>query len=100
MTPFQATLCVYNPDFLARVRFFLMKAAVNVASEPENTPNHAARLSMAKEILADDDFRAALAKDVALAVMTFPANLSRATVEEIPDSDLEFTVNAVYNAFL
>lgn len=79
--------------FQDRVEFFMKKAAVAVMAEALSTTGHTERAAYAKTVLGGF----ARVFDYAVSVLT------NATVEAaglaVTDSDLEFTVNSMFNAF-
>lgn len=97
MTYLEASQAPNDDDFLARVRFCMVKAAVAVKNEDPATEQHAARVALATTILNNAE---PLAARFALAVMTNATLLAAATFAAIPDGDLEFATNEVYSAFL
>ena len=83
-------------DFQNTVKYFMQKAAIAVMSESDATANHAARLNFARKILSGQ----ASIYEFAFAVVTNATIGGHIDVPEaIPDADLEFTVNSMYDAF-
>lgn len=80
-----------DPTFIARVTIAMTKAAVAVASEASTTANHGARATFAKNALHDP---LGYAPKYALAVVS-----NGAISAESSDSDIEFTVNSMWDAF-
>jgi hypothetical protein len=90
------------PDFIARIQYAICKAAVDVSSESTNTPGHEKRAACAQRMLTGSyswDY-------VCLAVITNPSIAAGATAVptdgngyNIPDGDIQFTVNSMWNAF-
>ena len=88
-----------EPEFLRNVTFFAYKAAVAVMAEAAVTASHAARVVYAKAILGGTasmtDYASAV---VSNATLQAEANHDAPPNFGIPDSDLEFTVNSLFNA--
>jgi hypothetical protein len=87
--------------FRGRCREALTLAANNVMAEDINTSGHALRLAYAQIVLAgnQNDY------SVALAVLANPTISVEATIQSlpgatssIPDSDIQFTINSLFNA--
>lgn len=76
-------------DFQKRVEMAAVKAAIDVQAEALDTPNHAGRSLLATDMLAG-----MLLPRMARAVASNGA-ISAAS----SDSDLEFTVNSMWDAF-
>jgi len=97
MTTREAGNAHLDAAFVARARHFAVKVAVAVAFEDKDTLNHADRKDLAGAILEDPD---GYGPRFALAVMSNPTLLAAADFDSIPDNDLEFAVNSVYEGFL
>lgn len=98
-TSIEAVKVVRMGQFQRRVNQFVQKAAINVMSELATTPNHAERVAFANRVFVSDyDL-----EQYTGAVLTNPTILSGLVVmpagNGVSDSDLEFTVNSMYNAF-
>lgn len=92
-----ATGVVYDESFRARVRFFVTKAAVAATTEAASAyVNHLSRVDLAKQILQNPS---AYEGQFALAIMTNPTNLAKATLADVVDNDIEFSVNSIYDSF-
>jgi hypothetical protein len=83
-----------------RVRYAAIKAAVAVMAESAGTASHTQRVTYAKSVLAGliDIF------SMSIGVATNPtifAELNPTATPNygVPDADIEFTVNSLYNAF-
>lgn len=86
-----------KPSFIARVNYAVMVAAVAVAAEDPATPSHATRVVFANTIITGG--RASGAVDAVLANPTIAAESdSSQRGENIPDGDLQFAVNSLFNA--
>jgi hypothetical protein len=89
-----------DANFQNRVRYAMVVAAVNVYSENPNTVGHPARAALSTRVVNGQmNFQA-----VALAVLTnatIAAEASLATTPgfAIPDGDIQFAVNGLWNAF-
>lgn len=88
-----------QPDFQARVRFCLNKAAVNVLAEPQATPGHALRVEFAKKVLTG----AYALEHTAMAVWTndalkASANINNPDTDGIQDAELQVAVTAIFSA--
>lgn len=87
-----------DPAFQGRVKIALFTAAVNVYSEAPTTAGHVARAGYAVRVLNGNyDIRS-----VCYAVLTNPTiegeGIPGTTNDSIPDGDIQFQVNAVWNA--
>jgi hypothetical protein len=85
------------PAFIARVQYAMMVAAVQVYAEDPSTPGHPARVSFARAVISG------LNSSAPAAVLTNPsiaaeANLQTVPGYAIPDSDIQFAVNSLWNA--
>ena len=80
-----------TPAFIARVQAAMVKSAIAVSSEDPETPAHATRVQWATQVLRDPTHYAAR---VAFGVTANPI-----ITAESSDSDIEFTVNSVWNAY-
>ena len=88
-----------NNGFQSRVKYALTQAAVSVYNELSSTTGHAARVAYASGIIGGNYNLA----PAALAVLTnttiaAEATLSSAPDFAIPDTDLQFAVNSLWNA--
>ena len=88
-----------NDKFIDRVEFYMKKAAIAVMSEAGSTLNHSERVVYAKMILGGT----ADMKQYSIGVMTNSTLESMADPDidgnGIMDSNLEFTVNSIFDAF-
>ena len=82
-----------QPQFVQRVKYFMEKAAVAVMSETLSTAGHTERVAYAKIVLDGT----ASAIDYAVAVLT--NSTVAAAGAAVSDSDMEFTVNSMFDAF-
>jgi hypothetical protein len=80
-----------TPAFIARVQNAMVKSAIAVSAEDPATAYHAARVSWATQVLRDP---ARYATRVAVGV----ASNDVISLDSL-DSDIEFTVNAQWNAY-
>jgi len=82
--------------WVARVRFFAVKAAIAVMAEDPETMNHAERVAYAKKVLHGETSMS----DYAWATITNSAfdGVDDPSLFGITDQALEFTVNSMFNA--
>lgn len=98
MTILQAVDAAKNqPDFRNRVEFYMVKAAISVTTEASGTAFHIQRQSLAEQILASAESHVTR---FALGVITNPTILGYASHSVVPDGDIEFVVNSIYNSYL
>jgi hypothetical protein len=95
----QLTTISNNGDFQNRVAYSLLVAAVNVYSELSSTPGHIARSKFATTVV-NGQFNI---QPIALAVLTnstiaAEANILTTPGFAIPDADIQFAVNSLWNA--
>ena len=90
-----------SETFQARVQIYMHKAAHAVYSEGGAVANHALRIALADKILAGESDKRLWAYSVMTnATLQTNGNVTDASgLNGISDSDLEFTINSVYNAF-
>ncbi|TNG03796.1 MAG: hypothetical protein EP297_00135 [Gammaproteobacteria bacterium] len=82
-----------------RVGFYVIKASIAIMNEVNTTPNHTERVAFANKVfISDYDLM-----NYTNAVLSNPTNMTNFDATEsdygISDPDMEFTVNAAYNAF-
>lgn len=91
-----------DPNFQDRIKYSLQQSALDVMAEAGNVTGHALRVTFAGRVLAGtvDIFQ------VAISVLNNSTIAAEANVAlpigaafGIPDSDLPFTVNSLFNAF-
>jgi len=86
-------------SFLRRVRYSMKKAAVAVMAEDAGTASHAERVVYAKTVL---DGTASVQEYASAAVtnatITTNGDITAGPLFGTSDSDLEFTVNSMFNA--
>ena len=87
-----------RPVFYTRVAFLALKAAQNVATESESTPNHANRLAYAGRVMSGEDKAILLALHVAAANPVIASALETTGAESVPDGDIEFVMGTIWNA--
>ena len=79
-----------------RVRYFMIKAAIAVMAEAENAANHVDRMAYAMRCLTGQ-------ADVTQYTIGVATNSTIAAkidaVETVSDSDLEYTVNSLFDAY-
>jgi len=94
-----ARLCMAKADeidFQKRCQFFLVKAAIAVMNENGATVNNADRIIYAQKVLSGT----VVLYEIAVSVTTngtIEANINTDT--NIPDADIEFTINSMFDAF-
>jgi hypothetical protein len=85
--------------FQSRCSYTLDVAAVNVIAESTTTANHIQRTSYAKNVVAGNF----TPKTIAIGVLTNSTIAAEAALGSadfsIPDSDIQFTVNTLFNDF-
>lgn len=79
--------------FVDRVKYFMQKAAIAVMAEALSTAGHTERVAYSKLVL--DATASAIEFTIAVLTNTAVAATGSATI----DSDLEFTINSMYDAF-
>jgi hypothetical protein len=89
-----------NGGFQNRVKYALIQAAVSVYNEQSSTTGHTARVAYASNVIAGNYNLA----PTSLAVLTNSTLAAEATLTSapdfnIPDTDLQFAVNSLWNAF-
>jgi hypothetical protein len=86
---------VRNDDhFAGRVEYCLYVAAVNIMAEVNTTPSHAARVTYATKVLSGQ----ASIRPVVEAVLTNSTIASAVDAASVPDGDIQFAVNSLFNA--
>lgn len=89
----------YIGNLADRVGFYVIKAAVAVMNEPNTVDDHATRVTFANKVLIGDYDLMSYTN----AVLSNSTNMTNFDASEadygISDSDMEFTVNAAYDAF-
>lgn len=88
-----------SSQFQNRVEYCLKKAAVAVMAEDAGTTNHTDRVTYAVKVLDGSASVGEAAKAVVTNATLTASGDSSATNMGISDSDLEFTVNSMFNAF-
>jgi hypothetical protein len=88
------------PAFQDRVRYAVVKAASAIMAEAAGTASHAQRVAYAKLVLAGMVDIFSLSVGVTSNPTVF-AELNPAATPNygVPDADLEFTVNSLFNAY-
>lgn len=79
----------------AAVKYYTIKAAVAIMAEDAGTESHAERVVYANMVLSG----AASVDEYAIAVATNSTVLGKILADQPYDSDLEFVVNSLFNAF-
>ena len=85
-----------EPAFYSRVMFIALKVAQNVASEAENTPDHAARVAYANRVFRGDDNAPLLAAHIIASNGTIASVIEGG--DEPPDGDIEYAFSAIWTA--
>jgi len=88
-----------DKGFLLRVEYACYVAAQNIYSEVPTTQGHAARVVLAKQVFTGSFPLSSFAWSV-LTNATISAEANPATTPDfaIPDGDIQFAVNSVWNA--
>lgn len=88
-----------NNGFIGRVRYALTSAAVSVYNEASTTTGHAQRLALASQVIQGGYNPGSAALPVLTnAAIAAEATLATAPDFGIPDTDLQFAVNSLWNA--
>lgn len=91
MTLDEQVVWLADPDNIAKVRQAMVKAALDVSAEPASVAHHELRADLALAALTESQVWAQ--RSFAPAVASNPGLTTTPT-----DNDLQFTVNAVFNA--
>ena len=95
----QAMAVANWPAYQARVRFYAHKASHAIMTELATTPNHAERVVWANSVLnGGEDIGVLATSTVTNSTIQTGADVS-ATLQGVSDSDLEFVVNSMVNAW-
>lgn len=89
---------VSKPTFYMRVSFLALKAAQNVATEAENTANHANRLAYANKVFRGEDNALLIASHVVASNGTISATIQNGSGDDVPDGDIEFALSSIWDA--
>lgn len=88
----------HDEDFRRRVAYALTVAALAAYNEAGTVQNHTLRAAYATKVLASNfDLPGAVLGVLTNATIATEAN-SATTGNGIPDSDIQFAVNSIYNA--
>lgn len=98
-TSLNAVAVSSNREFQNRVAHYVQKAAVAVMSELATEPNHAERVAYANKVLQGEVGVTEYTVAVCTNATIFAALNPQAEDRGVTDSDLEFTVNSMFNAF-
>ena len=100
MASFQemASIAASGP-FQARVEYCMKKAAVAVMAEDTGTASHAERVVYAKKVLDGTASVSEYSKAAVTNTTLTAAGDSDAADMGITDSELEYTINSMFNAF-
>lgn len=89
-----------DANFQNRVSYAMTVAAVNVYAESTGTAGHPARLIFAKNVFAGNyNLTSACQMVLTNATIAAEANVLTTPGFAIPDSDIQFTVNSLWNDF-
>lgn len=89
-----------DPEFQKRINYAMVTSAVQICSEDTTTPSHTYRVAFARKVL-DADYSI---PHVTMAVLVNSSIAAEGSIGgqspaySIPDSDLQFTVNSLWNA--
>jgi hypothetical protein len=97
LTALQLDAAKTDTNFVARVEFYMAKAALAIINEGNADPNHANRAELGREILLEPQ---KFASRFALAAATQPAITTATSLAAVSDTDLEGAVNSVYPSFV
>lgn len=98
MTILQAVAAAKGePDFRDRVEFYTVKAAIAATTESTGTALHTERVALARSILLSPGSKVTA---FALGVITNSTIMSYASHSLVPDGDIEFVVNSIYNSYI
>lgn len=87
-----------NANFQGRVNYAMMVAAQNVYSEASNTTGHPARAALAKQVASGGGVPAGTYLAVLTnATIAAEAVLATTPAYAIPDADIQFAVNSLWN---
>lgn len=89
---------VSKPSFYTRVGFLALKAAQNVASEAENTANHALRVAYANKVFRGEDSAILVAFHVVASNGTITNTIINSGGDAVPDGDIEFALGSIWDA--
>jgi hypothetical protein len=81
-----------DPTWRARCQTAALKSATSVMSEDDTTPGHAERTTYANKVLLNPSLQS---QAIAFGVAAQPG----ITGPEASDSDIEFTINAMWDAW-
>lgn len=87
-----------DPTFYTRVSFISLKVAQQVASEPEDHPNHKNRVAYSNRIFMGADNALLLSNHVAASNPTIAAALETSGGDAVPDEDIEFALASIWDA--
>lgn len=88
----------YDETFRRRVVYALTVAAINAYAEVNTAPGHAARAAFATKVLASQfDVHGAVLGVLTNSTIAAESN-SAVTGNGVPDSDIQFAANSIYNA--
>lgn len=89
-----------DSNFQSRVQYAMMVAAVNVYSEAAGTPGHPARSAFAVRVINGQfSILTACLAVLTNATIAAEANLVTTPGFAIPDGDIQFSVNSLWNDF-
>lgn len=87
-----------DANFQQRVGYALMVAGVNVYAESAGTAGHPARLAFALRVFnGTNNLQAACQMVLTNATIAAEANVATTPAFAIPDSDIQFAVNSLWN---
>lgn len=86
-----------NANYQGRVNYALMVAAVNVYAEATNTVGHPARVALAVQISRGGFPGGAYTAVLTNATIAAEAVLATTPGYAIPDADIQFAVNSIWN---
>lgn len=90
-----------NEEFVRRVRVALVTAAKNVMAEDNTTKDHATRVIYAKKVIDNPDVQTRLAVHSIVTNVAIDSTLDKLAGRyqtSASDSDIQFTVDSLFNA--
>ena len=94
----RADLITYEP-LLKRVRLAIVSAAIDVAAEPTETPNHTFRATLAQQILRNPGPWADVFVHGVLVNPNVGIGGEQDPTDEAGDSSLQYVVNSLWDAY-
>jgi len=96
MTALEAVRQAQDIDWQRRVEFYLVSAAIAIHNESPATAEHTARVALSQLVLSNIEFWTAR---FAVGVATNATIQAGASLSAALDSDVQFTVNSIFNSY-